>query len=987
MPAKAATFNDLSKVNVDVYSWTASDSSSCQESPKSSPTSQVVSLQAVVDVSLPMAAEASSSNKAEPLHTITPCCVNGLVDKSPFVPPMSSVRTSLDRATAAFRALTVPLSTSVDTKPPNRITSQQIPAEKGWSKGDAQAETRMVTDSLLRSLLEAPSLSGNGCRSTALPGVRVSNNESSAVTKMPVNEGDQPSGYDLPSSPSRRPVFHLETSRIDNEVCLSGDAKLNNDGRTGEGLAVQDQTTAPNANGDTACFNSHGSFEYKRAAAPFGFCSGSNLNGVLENNAGVSGNLSGNADVTLWCRRPPSRGMSMQDSSTNTLLASDVSRSPTRVGANEDVAGITRKGQIPSSGTLPSAASTYNAEQPPPSSSEYLGWDDVTSFLDELVDQSTADATQANTESRKLLESWSSQPVRNFDAVSTPANTYGFRQDPAPGNFIDSSTDCGAPVPMRTASAGLPSEAEVISEPKSRHLLPDGSLEVAHQPFLSEVFTFFDRKSEAGSSEGPSAQNCFPYFVPASASFQRSMPWSEARHGPTDSTGPWSNWEAQKKPKTISDTYTVVRRAPSFAPGSRTHSQNEIHDFLPSSTPASLCRTSDYCHSSQQERSHSNEGGIVDNCSLPSPAVHESRFATLVREGGQGELGPYANSGAHHLTQSRSWEVTPQHFRSSTAVSLQQPASSCLDPSLSYPHERELYPGDASCEPEKQSAPFNYGFPRLTHPDSSTAQDAPSTGYFSGCESTVCVKDQTTQPYSSSLVHTYDATADASYAGANNLLPYSYRGSQQELRGENLDISSSTTSATTGRATLMPSLYHHQHPSASQVHYGSKTVSTDASKQRPTRNLIKPSRILCGQLRVVMPIVIRQFETSAASRKCLCRQLAGRLYHNSPKPSPNFLLNTLLPVFRAAMTLEFNWGFHTTASLSYLRLWVCSQRGGKELIQQFRVQYNAPTGKDYRGLAPSFLTCPHEYHEKGPDNDDGQHPTQPLPLQRSSWVA
>lgn len=115
------------------------------------------------------------------------------------------------------------------------------------------------------------------------------------------------------------------------------------------------------------------------------------------------------------------------------------------------------------------------------------------------------------------------------------------------------------------------------------------------------------------------------------------------------------------------------------------------------------------------------------------------------------------------------------------------------------------------------------------------------------------------------------------------------------------------------------------------------------SSQR--RHLIKPSRIGCYQLHRLMPFIVKQFHSSSISRKGLCRQLTGQLYPDSPKPSPNFLLNTLLPVFRAAEVLGFEWSFNSTSSLSYLRSWVCSQRGGRELLHGFRVEYNAPTGK------------------------------------------
>lgn len=135
---------------------------------------------------------------------------------------------------------------------------------------------------------------------------------------------------------------------------------------------------------------------------------------------------------------------------------------------------------------------------------------------------------------------------------------------------------------------------------------------------------------------------------------------------------------------------------------------------------------------------------------------------------------------------------------------------------------------------------------------------------------------------------------------------------------------------------------------------------TEFGETKFGRKLIKPSCITCGQLKKVMPVVLHYFENLSVSRKGICRMLKGCLYLNSPKPSPNFLLNTLLPLFHASTVLNFDWTVHSQSSLSYLRLWVCNQPRGKQLIQDFRVHYNAPTGKMSRRSFDGLHVSPHE---------------------------
>lgn len=107
------------------------------------------------------------------------------------------------------------------------------------------------------------------------------------------------------------------------------------------------------------------------------------------------------------------------------------------------------------------------------------------------------------------------------------------------------------------------------------------------------------------------------------------------------------------------------------------------------------------------------------------------------------------------------------------------------------------------------------------------------------------------------------------------------------------------------------------------------------------RQLIRPNQISVSTLIGILPSLTKQFQRR--SRIGICRELKGKLYKDSPQPSPNFLINTLLPVCVSADILGFPWEYRLTDNLTFVKSWVYRQSGGKELLDRLRIRCHTQT--------------------------------------------
>lgn len=483
----------------------------------------------------------------------------------------------------------------------------------------------------------------------------------------------------------------------------------------------------------------------------------------------------------------------------------------------------------------------------------------------------------------------------------------------------------------------------------------------AEQQGTANIFAYGEEKTTTELSKNALSSG---YAEPA----LRLVNWGEVRC----STGRWRDWDNRQR----NGCHSMQSGTPASYIAPTPSSLGEHHE-LPSTMTTSLlplastrqrsCFAADY---------RSETTPLLDSCSAGTPTTRYSVVVDAER-GQDGKPVVADNAEVRRFNHSQSWDALSRSFASAPAT-LPRSLSACSNPSA-FPDEyppAALYHMPPACAEQNRSAPLPYSAARQMRLSSPSKQS----------EEAFLDWDQHASPLKSLTLHSSSPSSKQPTFQPDHLelTSVSYK---EKLKHQSRALLHHLPNLADPNcaAESPPETEFGSHPQLYQGQHMPETLH----KHQPTKKLIKPSRILCGQLHVVMPIVIRQFETSAASRKCLCRQLAGRLYHNSPKPSPNFLLNTLLPVFRAATALRFNWGFHFNSSLSYLRLWVCSQRGGRELIQQFRVHYNAPTGKDYRSTSSFLATTsfPNDYSENSTTEDAELQLRQQVPLESFSWVS